>query len=146
MDIPIFLTPFVGFGSDSWHGRVVSHDGASTDLPTEDDVVEIIGCGESEPSDWDGDAAGVVRLKDGRYMAWETNWGPTGNGFSEDAYGGNAEVHFGLLLTSIVNMALTDEGRKLAGLTEMAEPPSNEEMAAARTRLQRVERSLNRNT
>ena len=43
---------------------------------------------------WDGTAAAVVQLKDGRWVAWESSWGPTGDGFNADAYGGDANVFF----------------------------------------------------
>ena len=43
---------------------------------------------------WDGEAAAIVLLTDGRFCAWHSFWGPTGSGFSEDAYGGYTDVGF----------------------------------------------------
>lgn len=48
----------------------------------------------TEESDWDGMTAGVVRLKDGRYAAWQAFWDCTGNGFCCDAYGGTSDIVF----------------------------------------------------
>ena len=56
----------------SWHGNLISLDGASTDdfnlyespstTVIESDVDEILAYGETAPG-WDGNAAGVLRLK-----------------------------------------------------------------------------------
>lgn len=61
---------------------------------TEDDVAAVLEYA-STPQDWDGETAGIVRLKDGRIVGWEANWGPTGDGFYADAYGGTADIIFG---------------------------------------------------
>jgi hypothetical protein len=74
-----------------WHGNFVSADGAPTDDFKRDDVDTLLAYG-STPDGWDGSSAGVVRLKDGRIVAWESGWGPTGSGFCEDAYGGDADI------------------------------------------------------
>lgn len=101
-----------------WHGRVISHGGASTELPNGfSDLAEIVAQYESDESQWDGDVAAVVRLNDGRYVSWETFWGPTGDGFSEDAYGGEADIHFANDLDTIVRFGLTDEGRRWLNLS-----------------------------
>lgn len=101
------------WGDDgSWHGRVISHGGTSTELPDGfSDLGKIVAQYESDVSDYDGNVAAVVRLSDGRFMSWETFWGPTGSGFSEDAYGGDADIHFANDLDTIVRFGLTDEGR-----------------------------------
>jgi hypothetical protein len=81
-----------------WHGALVSLDGVSSADFGEEDVAEVIAYEETKDSKWDGNAAGVVRLKDGRFVAWEAAWGPTGDGFSKDAYGGNAAILFATTL------------------------------------------------
>lgn len=76
-----------------WFGSFVSLDGApATDL-TWGDVEEVVWHGEHGDSDWTI-SGGVARLRDGRYCAWESEQGPTGTGFSGDAYGGTADVAF----------------------------------------------------
>jgi len=76
-----------------WDGQFLSLDGASAADFTEDDIDEVLGYGDTGEG-WDGESAGIVLLKDGRYVAWESNWGPTGSGFSCDAYGGEADIAF----------------------------------------------------
>jgi hypothetical protein len=100
----------------SWSGEYIGLDGCTAGHVKESDVDELLYYGEYGSDDYDGKAAGVARLKDGRYLAWETWWGPTGSGFSEDAYGGDAPIYFGLDLKTLVLEALTDEGRRLAGI------------------------------
>lgn len=136
------VNPFGIFddGYKSWHGRLVSVDGTATGSFTEADLDKLIFAGESNPGDWDGECAAVMLLKDGRYVAWETNWGPTGNGFSEDAYGGDADVYFASTLDAAINLGLTQEGRALAGVK--LSPVSKKKMRAAARRLRAVERSL----
>lgn len=77
-----------------WTGELVSADGCPTTDFTRDDVERVIWWATTEETDWDGNTAGVVLLKDGRYAAWEADWGPTGNGFCCDAYGGTADIVF----------------------------------------------------
>ncbi len=78
-----------------WHGELISLDGCPNHDFTMDDVDVVLGYGDSGDG-WDGEAAGIARLKDGRYVAWESNWGPTGSGFDCDAYGGDADIAFAL--------------------------------------------------
>ena len=103
------------FTSD--HGEIHSLDGASTELFTEADVAEVLYHGESGDR-WDGVEAVVIRLRDGRLVGWETWWGPTGTGFCDDAYGGDAELWFAKSesLNALVLQALTDQGRELCGI------------------------------
>lgn len=139
-DMPV-VNPFGIFDDyKSWHGHVVSVDGTPTGPFAEADLDKIIFAGATDEGAWDGECAAVVLLKDGRYVAWETTWGPTGDGFSEDAYGGDADVYFASTLDAAVNMGLTQEGRALAGVK--AKPVSKKEMRSARRRLERVARSL----
>ena len=113
MELTINVTPFDRF---DWIGHLLSLDGTSTADFSEDDLDEVIAQG-STPDDWDGEVAAVIRLKDGRYVAWETFWGPTGDGFSCAAYGGTADIAFASSLETAVSFGLTDEGRKLCGLS-----------------------------
>lgn len=55
-------------------------------------MTDVIACSQSQAYDLYGSIVAVVKLKDGRYAAWETSWGPSGHGFSESRYGGNADV------------------------------------------------------
>jgi hypothetical protein len=99
------------------HGGLHSFDGAAATTFTESDVAEVLYHGHSG-EDWDGTEAAVIRLNDGRIVAWESVWGPTGSGFCEDAYGGDAEVWFAKpeSLNRLVLQALTDQGRRLCGI------------------------------
>jgi hypothetical protein len=104
------------FSRGEWTGeaRTVG-DVASDHEWTEDDIDEVIGYDEDDDK-WDGTCAGVVKLKDGRYVAWESWWGPTGDGFSMDAYGGNSDFTIAATLDEAVRFGLTDAGRKRLGL------------------------------
>lgn len=114
-------TPFgVTEGSEYWHGRAISVDGVDKSLPiNESDIAEIVYDYDSG-HDWDGDCCAVLELKDGRLVAWESNWGPTGSGFSEDAYGGETDIYFAHKgnLSLLVKAALGDDMRRLAGIPE----------------------------
>lgn len=77
-----------------WHGSIVSVDGTDTTDTMHDQscIGRVIAWGTTRESDWDGECAGVVQLVDGRYCSWSSGWGPTGSGFSKDAYGGDAGI------------------------------------------------------
>lgn len=77
-----------------WRGNLVSIDGASTVDFVRADVARVVAYGETILDAWDGECAGIVQLHDGRFVAWESNWGPTGSGFCRDAYGGDADIGF----------------------------------------------------
>jgi hypothetical protein len=114
------VNPF-GLGTPSedggWHGHVFTHGGVFGEIPTTlDQLAEIVAQDESDPDDWEGTVVAVVKLKDGRFMSWESFWGPTGDGFHEDAYGGDADVHFAATLGEIIRFGLTDEGRQRLNL------------------------------
>ncbi len=99
-DLPVFadgvaiddVDPAPWARSD-WTGQLLSADGAPTDDFTRDDVLSVLAWATT-PSDWDGETAGIAMLRDGRVIAWESAWGPTGNGFACDAYGGTADITF----------------------------------------------------
>ena len=74
---------------------------------------------------WDGEVAAILLLNDGRYVSYETFYGPTGDGFYEDAYGGDADLVFSSSLENALRYGLTKNGRKLVGmpLPHEAAPP-----------------------
>lgn len=124
LKMPI-INPFnryeYGKESCSWHGKIVSLDGTSADDFEDDALDELLAAGSTPKEDWDGDVAGAARLKDGRIVGWETNWGPTGNGFAEDAYGGDATIYVGGTLDVVMWQGLSAEGRRLCGWPETKE-------------------------
>lgn len=99
-----------------WHGSLVSVDGTRTEDFVRDDVARVVAWGTTDASDWDGETAGIVELHDGRFVAWEATWGPTGDGFSEDAYGGESDILFAATVEA-ARAALSERGREL--LTEV---------------------------
>lgn len=105
-------------GADRWHGQRVSVDGAVVGPFEEEDVEEVLfrfdNAGEN--GDWEGSIVAVVRLKDGRYVAWETSRGLTGDGFHEDAYGGHADIYYANDLGVLLRLGLTDDGREKLGI------------------------------
>ncbi len=76
-----------------WSGSLISADGCDAADFKEEDVAEVLQF-VSRGDCWDGETAGIARLKDGRFIGWEAGYGPTGNGFSCDAYGGDADIYF----------------------------------------------------
>jgi hypothetical protein len=84
-----------------WHGRAgdgreESVDGTPAFCLAETDVAEVL-WSFTTGDDWDGNCAALVLLTNDRgFAAWESSWGPTGSGFSEDAYGGGACVYFAM--------------------------------------------------
>lgn len=75
----------------AWDGSFISADGASIEDFTVDDVDHMIAYGETDDR-WEGISVGIARLKDGRVIGWEACYGPTGRGFSCNAYGGTADI------------------------------------------------------
>ena len=118
-DLKCSIVPFgVKEGDGYWHGRAISLDGTAATLPvSEADVAEVLFDYDSGGR-WDGDCCAVVRLKDGRLVAWESWWGPTGTGFLEDAYGGDTDIYFATDLRLLVNAALSDAMRRSANVPE----------------------------
>lgn len=105
------------YGS-SWDGAYRSVDGTPTGHFSEEDVAEVLYHGGYGFDDYDGFEAAVLKLRDDRLVAYETWWGPTGSGFSADAYGADADVWFASEghLKELVLQALGDEGRRACGL------------------------------
>lgn len=97
-----------------WTGDLISADGTSTEDFEKDDVFKVIAFGTT-PDDWDGETAAVVELIDGRFVGWEANWGPTGNGFCYDAYGGTAALIFGKTVEAVLPY-ISDKGKELLDL------------------------------
>lgn len=76
-----------------WSGRWVSVKECPAGEIEETDVAQYL-VDATEGDRWDGNSACIVRLQDGRYAAWECWYGPTGDGFNRDAYGGDTDVWF----------------------------------------------------
>lgn len=93
-------------------GEYVSLDGTTAGPIQEEDVEAVLYHGDTGDA-WDGVEAAILKLKDGRFVGYETWWGPTGSGFSEDAYGGDAKLCFGADLDTVARLALSDESRRL---------------------------------
>lgn len=106
------VNPFWNDPNPPDYEREVSIDGADTTLPKVADVAEIL---------HDGYCAGVVRLHDGRYVAWATFEDVTGHGFAYDAYGGDADIYFANTLDGVLRWGLTDEARRILKVT--LDPP-----------------------
>lgn len=108
--VPFDRTP----GEGSWtSGGFNTVDESKVGPFGKEDVAEVL-YGGSSGDGWDGWEAAVIRLKDGRLVAWASFYGPTGDGFHEDAYGGDAEVWFSGPdnLSLLVKQALGDWQRR----------------------------------
>lgn len=116
---PEIETPFDLEKTDyqRWHGSYISVDETEAGSISIDDFDEVLYQGKTL-DEWDGFSAAVIKLYDGRLVAWETLYGPTGSGFSEDAYGGDANVYFAKNLSLLVKAALSDEARRLLQIPE----------------------------
>ncbi len=100
------------WGRYNWTGQFVSVDGCPAHDFVVEDVEEVVAHGTTDRSDWDGESAAIVRLKDGRFVAWESDWGPTGSGFCCDAYGGKADIAFAMTKAAALSY-LSERGRDL---------------------------------
>ena len=110
------VSPFTRHGSlvtEYWSGKLYSLDNTSTNEFIGNDIKEVLFSGEI--GDWNGEVACICQLKDGRDITWETNWGPTGHGFAEDAYGGDADILVSSTLYTAIMLGLTPDGRALCG-------------------------------
>ena len=84
-----------------WHGALRSVDGTLATDFGRDDVAEVIAF-ESTAERWEGETVAIVRLVDGRIAAWEATYGPTGDGFVCDAYGGDSDILFASSVASVL--------------------------------------------
>lgn len=112
-----------------WTGEVRTFNNVDNTMVSKDpdeDIAFVYAAGTTSP-DWNGQAAAIVLLKDGRWCAWSTRWGPTGSGFCCDAYGGDETVYFADNLETLRREALDAEGRALCGLSYPHELPPKEE-------------------
>jgi hypothetical protein len=105
-----------------WHGRVIDLDqGPTVEIEWSDDLQLAEVEAEYETgARWDGTLCAIVRLTDGRWMTWETFYGPTGDGFNEDAYGGDADVFVSSDRARAIEFGLSDEARRNLGLPHNA--------------------------
>ena len=110
--------------ASNWISRVIDldHELPNHEVPWSTDfkLAKVEASAESGGG-WDGTVAALVRLSDNRWMAWETFWGPTGDGFSEDAYGGDADVFMSVDRAKVIKFGLTDEGRRMLELADTQE-------------------------
>lgn len=115
----IAVTPWTTSGkwSDSWHGNFKRIGNVKVGPFMPGDVQKVLYAADS--GDDDGMSVAVLSLRDDRLVAWESWWGPTGNGFFEDAYGGDTEIWFAYprYLKKLILTALTDIGRELVGIS-----------------------------
>ena len=106
------------FSRHSWNGKIWALD----DTPINDFTLEDFDFCPfiySTPDDWDGTCAAIFRLKDGRWVAFETTWGPTGHGFSEDAYGGDANIFVAKTCADAGIHGVSENIRKEMGFYEL---------------------------
>ncbi len=110
----IELPPCTPFHRNNWSGKIWALD----DTPTTDfvlsDLKECLFSGDTGDG-WDGKCAAICVLHDGRFISWETFWGPTGDGFNEDAYGGDADIFVSNNLIDAAMLGLSPEARRLCG-------------------------------
>lgn len=102
------------FQRREWRGQIISVDGTLATEFSSDDLEEIIIAKHSGPG-WDGKSAGIVRLKDGRFVGWDSWWDCTGSGFGADAYGGTENIFVGATLKAVLWFGIGAEGRVLLG-------------------------------
>ena len=100
--------PFTG--RYSWHGKIYSMDNTPIDDFSSDDLEMVVWSYET-PDEWDGEVSCVCKLKDGRFVSWETTWGPTGDGFCEDAYGGDADILMSSSLRTAMVLGISEKVR-----------------------------------
>lgn len=95
-----------------WSGQKISADGTSVSDFQETDIAKVVQYASTPPGDWDGDNAGIVLLKDGRYVGWESWWGCSGDGFNCDAYGGTSDIIYGKSVNAVMRY-LSDNAKSL---------------------------------
>ncbi len=99
-----------------WSGDLVSLDGAEPSDVTFEDVAEVVWLRPLGVC-WSGTSAGVARLRDGRFVAWESDVDATGSGFHGDAVGGFADVMFASTEEEAL-LGISEAGRE--GMTRVA--------------------------
>lgn len=100
---------------DNWEGKYISLDDAPAGQIEVSDVEKVLYYGDTGEG-WEGSSSCIMVLKSGIYVGFESSWGPTGDGFCADAYGGDTDIYFARDLALLVNTALTDAGRERCGL------------------------------
>lgn len=99
----------------NWDGELLSFDDTpTTDFNPED--LKNVFAADNDGGGWDGFAAAIVQLKDGRWVAWESFWGPTGSGFCCDAYGGDSNIYFAKTLLDAAKFGLSESARNLLNI------------------------------
>lgn len=99
----------------NWHGSTLDWTGEKVDdLPEDESVVAACVWSYESGGTWDGEVACIVQLIDGRFAAWETFYGPTGNGFCEDAYGGGANVTIARSVEEAIRLGLSGDNQERA--------------------------------
>lgn len=93
LDINISPAPW---SRSDWHGSLIAVGDPRTDIDdvTRADVLHLV-CWRGSDDRYEGDTAGVAQLRNHVFIAWEASYGPTGDGFNHDAYGGNADIFYG---------------------------------------------------
>lgn len=100
----------------NWTGKFLSFDDTPTTEFGPEDLDKVFAVGHRDTGSMDGEAAAIVLLKDGRWVAWESTWGPTGDGFCCDAYGGDANIYFSSSLADAIALGLSLDARDMLGL------------------------------
>jgi len=101
-------------------GERRSVDGTRVSVIEEDDVAEWLATGPGGSRDRYSDEVCIVRLNDGRIVAWATWSDVTGSGFHSDAYGGDAVLLFGATVEAVLPH-LSEQERET--LTWLVKPP-----------------------
>ena len=110
------LTPDHPFARGDFRGNFTSVDGTEAFFEDNEELIKkIIKTYSTDPNDWDGNCCGIVELHDGRFVGWESGWGPTGSGFSMDAYGGDGIIVVGASENAVVRYGLSQESRMNLG-------------------------------
>lgn len=95
----------------AWTGEFFRADETPADDFTEADVKRLVRYVETAGDKWNGESVGVAELRDGRYISWAADYGPTGTGFVHDAYGGTADINFASTAEAATN-ALPEQSRQ----------------------------------
>lgn len=105
------------FQRGNWHGSTLDWTGKKVDdLPNNlKAIAYVLWASETRmDGNCDGKCAAIVLLKDGRFASWESQWGPTGHGFDEDAYGGEAMVTITETVADAIRLGLSRDNQAAA--------------------------------